>query len=224
MRFIPLSYMLEENSPVHLNLKKPELTHNKQIPNNGYNTYLINVENHSGTHIDASNHFIENGKLISDYSHNELTFTKPLILDVPKNPNELIEIDDVSDVNLNNVDCLFFRTEFGKFRSQDAHKYLTENPGISPGAIDWIRKNYKEIRCIGIDCVSISSYKNHELGRKAHLNAFKDVDGLGEPLLLIEDLKLNNIDKDSIKSVIVVPWQIKKIDSAPCTVLAELKN
>lgn len=60
-------------------------------------------------------------------------------------------------------------------------------------------------------------------GKEAHLNAFKNDDKLGEPLLLIEDMKLSEIRNGDLKCVIVIPWQIKGIDSAPCTVLAEIK-
>lgn len=223
MGYITLSYMLEETSPVHMALKKPQIIHNNRISRgDGYNSYMINVENHSGTHVDAPGHFIEEGKLISDYLPDELIFNNPLILDILKGQNELIGIDDVFETDLDDVDCLLFRTGFEKFHDGDPEKYITQNPGISPEAVYWIRKNFKSIRCLGIDCVSMSSYQNPKLGKEAHLNAFEENEKFGEPLLLIEDMKLDNIQNEDLKSIIVVPWQIKGIDSAPCTVLAKI--
>jgi len=35
-------------------------------------------------------------------------------------------------------------------------------------------------------------------------------------------MKLGNIKTEELKWVMVVPWQIKGIDSAPCTVIARL--
>jgi kynurenine formamidase len=223
--YITLSYTLEETSPVHIGLKKPEIYHNSQISKGkGYNSYIINVENHSGTHVDAPGHFIDGGKIISDYSPDELVFNNPLILDCPKKHQELIKVDELFDMNLDGKDCIIFRTGFGKYRKDDPETYLTLNPGIESDLVYWMRKNYPEIKCIGIDCVSISSFKNPEDGKKAHLNAFMENEELGEPLVLVEDMKLDNIENnDSIKSIIVVPWQIKGIDSAPCTVLAQIK-
>lgn len=224
MRYIALSHWLLDKSPVHIGLKKPEITPNSQISGgDGYNSYMINVENHSGTHIDAPGHFLENGKIISDYLPDDLIFNHPLILDIPKGQNEFIELQDMVDVNLNGVNSLFFSTGFEKYRCNDPGKYLTENPGISPDVVYWIRKNFNGIRCIGIDCVSISCFKSPELGRKAHLNAFKKYRNLGEPLLLIEDMKLGEIGNEDIESVIVSPWQVMGIDSAPCTVLGKIK-
>ncbi|HEY0196094.1 MAG TPA: cyclase family protein, partial [Methanobacterium sp.] len=86
----------------------------------------------------------------------------------------------------------------------------------------WIRENYPGIRCLGIDSVSISSYQNPALGRQAHVNAFKEGEKLGESLLLIEDMKLGSIKTEDLEWLMVVPWQIKGIDSAPCTVIAKL--
>ncbi|MGB9977853.1 cyclase family protein [Methanobacterium sp.] len=224
MGYITLSYMLEEISPVHMGLKKPEITHNNQIVDGkGYNTYLINVENHSGTHVDAPGHFTEDGKIISDYHPDELVFNKPLIVDIPKGSNELIKIWNISKLDFNDADCILFRTGFEKFHSDDSEKYLTQNPGISPEVVYFIRKNLKNVRCIGIDCVSISSYQNPGLGEEAHSNAFVKSKDFGKPLLLIEDMKLRNVKNEDLESIIIVPWQIKGIDSAPCTVLAKVK-
>ncbi len=53
--------------------------------------------------------------------------------------------------------------------------------------------------------------------------AFKKGADFGVPLLLIEDMDLRYVDKGSnFDRIIVVPWAIKDIDSAPCTVLAEI--
>ncbi len=224
MGYITLSYALEEASPVHIGLKEPEIIHNNQIVDEkGYNTYLIHVENHSGTHVDAPGHFVEDGKIISDYQPDELVFNNPLIVDIPKSPNELVKIWDISKLDFNDADCILFRTGFEKFHDNDPEEYLTQNPGISPEVIYFIRKNLKNVRCIGIDCVSMSSYQNPELGEDTHLNAFEKNKDFGEPLLLIEDMKLNNVKNEDLESIIIIPWQIKGIDSAPCTVLAKTR-
>lgn len=226
MKYTTLSYMLEGNSPVHIGLKEPEIIPNSQISKGGgYNSFIINVENHSGTHIDAPGHFLEGGKIISDYKPDEYVFNNPLILEIPKKQNELIKLEEISGMNLESKDCIFFCTGFGKYRGSDPEIYLTFNPGIEPDLVYWIRENYPEVRCIGIDCVSISSFQRPEEGKKAHLNAFMENEELGEPLLLVEDMNFENIENsDSIEKVIVAPWQIKGIDSAPCTVIAKIKN
>jgi len=224
MEYLLLSYIIDENSPFYIGTTKPVITPNNQISRgSSYNTYLITIENHCGTHVDAPAHFSPTGRKISDYNLQELTFNHPLILDCPKDPGENITIDDLWEVQMDGVDCIFFRTGFGKYRDADVETYLSQNPGISAAAIHWLRKKYKSIRCLGIDSISISNYGNEERGIKTHLAAFNADNSLGKPLLLVEDLKLDNISpKDRVKSIIILPWQIGVIDSAPCTVLAVL--
>lgn len=223
MQHITLSHVLEENSPVHMALKEPEFIQNSQISSgDGYNSFIINVENHSGTHVDAPCHFLERGKTISEYLQDELFFKNPLILDIIKGPDEIIEPQDLHEIDIDGFDCLFIRTGFEVYRDNHPEKYKTQNPSISPEAVQWLRENFPGIRCLGIDTVSFSSYNNPEPGRKAHVNAFREGENLGEPLLLIEDMKLGSIKTEDLEWVMVVPWQISGIDSAPCTVIAKV--
>ena len=85
---------------------------------------------------------------------------------MPKKQNEIIKLEEISGMNLESKDCIFFCTGFGKYRESDPEIYLTFNPGIEPDLVYWIRKNYPEVRCIGIDCVSISSFQRPEEGKK----------------------------------------------------------
>jgi arylformamidase len=223
MKFILLSHFIDNQSPYYVGTTKPSIKPNTQIKNgDDYNTYILKVGNHCGTHVDAPKHFIENGKNILDFDVNELIFNHPLIAVCHKGPNELIEIDNLKHYNLDEYDCILFRTGFGRYREENLDKYLKENPGISPETVDWIRENHKNIRCLGIDCISISRYNDAEIAKKTHITAFKDENKYGSPLLLIEDMNLDltKIRIDSIVQMIVIPWQVKGIDSAPCTVIA----
>jgi kynurenine formamidase len=44
------------------------------------------------------------------------------------------------------------------------------------------------------------------------------------PLLLIEDMHLSTIDSSKLEMIFVLPWQIKGVDSTPCTVLAKMNE
>jgi arylformamidase len=234
MRYVYLSYYIHEKSPVYVGLKTPSILTKCHISSEGYNTSIIIVENHSGTHVDAPAHFLEEGKTIGEYSLEDLIFSRVMIWDCPQASDELIDLNDFykSDLNkedIKNVECLLIRTGFSQYRTKDLSKYLTNNPGISEDFIHHIRNNYPQIRALGIDCVSISPYNNPESATKAHKTAFvrkEDVndENYGEPLLLIEDMKLQNIPAPgNIEKLFVVPWQIKGMDSAPCTVIAQLR-
>ncbi len=222
---ILLSYYIDNDSPYYIGTGKPQITPNNQIvKGDDYNTYSIKVENHCGTHVDAPKHFISSGRGISEYGIEDLIFENPLIIESPKGPGELIGVDDLKNSDLDGADCLFFKTGFGRYREEDRNKYLTQNPGISPETILWLRENHQTIKCIGIDTISISRYDDDLIAKETHITAFEKNVNWGNPLLLIEDMKLHFklLDDLNLTRVTVVPWQINGIDSAPCTVIASL--
>lgn len=199
------------------------MSHTSVAAGSTSDTYAITVYNHTGTHVDAPAHFVPNGRRISNYSPEELVFRKPLLVDIPKGPGEWVEEENVKRaVKLKGADCLLIQTGFGDLRNQDIYK--THNPGISPEAIFWLRRKFQTIRCIGIDSLSISGFQDRPRGRKAHFAAFERRAGFGEALLLVEDMNLAALKAGiKIQKITVVPWSILCVDSAPCTVLAEVK-
>ena len=226
MKYRILSYLIDENTPVYGSTPKPKITPYRRIcQGDSSNTYILTIHNHTGTHVDAPRHFIPDGRPISDYSLDELVFNNPLLMDCPKDLGELIELGDILAQKLDSVDCLLLRTGFGRFREKKQELYRTQNPGIAPEVIRWLREDFPAIRCIGIDGISISGFQHRELGRETHIAAFIKREGLGKPLLLIEDMNLGELLLgDTIKRVIIVPWQVLGVDSAPCIVLAAVIN
>lgn len=239
MNYIYLSYGLTENSPVYKGLKNISIIHYSTIPENGYNTHLISIENHSGTHVDAPAHFLEDGKCISEYGVEELIFDKVLVIEILRKEGEEINIEDLKNTDkifykgvdkvkglndkLSETDFLIIRTGFYKYRQEDSEKYLTQNPGLSPDLIEYLRENFPFIRAIGMDCISVSSFGNPDVAIKTHQNSFIKSEKYGEPLLLVEDMDLSNIStEDRIKKLFLMPWQIEGVDSAPCTIIVEV--
>ena len=224
MKYRILSYQIDENTPLYGSTPKPIFNPYRQIPKgDGTNSYVITIHNHTGTHVDAPRHFIPDGRPISDYSFDELIFNNPLLIDCQKALGELIEPEDIHMQELEGVDCLLLRTGFWSFRDRNQEIYRTHNPGISPDVFLWLRKEFTAIRCIGIDSISISSFQHREQGREAHIAAFINHEGLSKPLLLIEDMDLKVLSTDDkLRKVVVIPWQISGVDSAPCVVLAEV--
>jgi arylformamidase len=224
-KLVRLSYTLKENSPIHIGLTKPNITPVNQISHgDNYNTYLLTLENHCGTHVDAPAHFLEDGRKISEYQPDELLFRNPLILDCFKNPGELIGTKEVSRIKLKHYDCIFIRTGFDKYRISNLKNYLTLNPGISPEAVDYLRKNFPNLACLGIESISISRFGHQNEAIETHQTAFREKDDYGNPLLLVEDLNFQSLSDEIVAEVLVVPWQIGGIDSSPCTVLARIKE
>ncbi len=226
MPYESLSYDLHQDSLVHPALKKPEIRQKSHLNKEGYETYIIIIENHSSTHVDAPAHFLKGGKTISDYPAEEMVFHHPVLVESFKKCDEDLKIRDLKKIDqesLEKADILLFKTSFHRYRKNNPEIYLKHNPGISTKLIEYLRENYQSLRALGIDSVSISGYQKPEIAPETHIKAFIKKEEYGGPLLLIEDLNLKRLNSQSIiKRIIISPWRIKGIDSAPCEVLAEL--
>ncbi|MBU0591891.1 cyclase family protein [Candidatus Micrarchaeota archaeon] len=226
-KFILLSYWIDENTPTYANGPKLKKTTDNSMENgDSCNTCNILTSNHMGTHVDAPFHFNMNGKRISDYSINELIFEKPVHVKIIKNAGEWVEEEDIKKATIaKDCDCLILETGFGKLRGEPI--YIENNPGVSPEAVKILRTEFRQLRCIMLDTVSISGFGDRPQGRESHKTAFADDDGMGEPLLIVEDANILAIEKETksntpINRIFLIPWQIKDLDGAPCTVLAEI--
>lgn len=179
------------------------------------NVFRFTMENHWGTHTDSPNHFFRQGKRISAYPADFWIFRKPTVVHVDLKPAEIMKDIACLEAVRDDADLLLFRSGWSKYRGQDI--YGTQNPGIHPDIGRIVRRKFPNIRAVGMDWVSISSFRNRELGRETH-RAFLDPDGEGEPVLIIEDMDLSCDTKDLVE-VWVFPLRVEDLDSAPCTVV-----
>jgi len=180
------------------------------------NTMNLSFPNHSGTHIDFPYHFNSMGKTLNDYNAAFWVFDNIELVDLSGKLQDcqIIGSDMFFEINNEDIELLLIKTGYGSYRG--TNRYTLTPPGLSFELANYLRINFPKLRCVGMDLISISSYSNRDEGRKAH-HAFLNPDE-GEPILLIEDMKLD-ID-GPFNKVIVAPLLIDNADGAPCTVLA----
>jgi len=219
-RYIKLSYDIHEGMPVYPGTEVPVISKDKSIKNgDSCNTYSLRLSNHTGTHIDAPRHFFDNGQAIADYQLEELIFDKPYLLDSPKQEGEGVSVEDLDNQEgLENCDILLLRTGFGDRRQSDPDCYMQKGPFITPEAAEWIRINRPNIRCIGIDCLSVSSYTKRTLGKDTHQILLGKRSSCAPAVLILEDLRIPD-EAGDVDEIICLPLFIRGVDSAPCTVI-----
>lgn len=214
--YIYLSYYLNEDTPLYGGNKGIIINKLSEIKNgDSSNTKELIFNNHSGTHIDFPNHFIDNGKVSNDYDPDFWFFNNPYLIKYNAEENEIIDLNDSMLLSIpTNVDFLIIKTNFYKVRNQT--KYWKYNPGISPNLATKLRTKFSKLRAIGFDFISLTSYQNRILGRKSH----KEFLGKNE-ILIVEDMDLSLL-KNQPKKIMCFPLQVKNIDGAPVNVIAEL--
>ena len=217
-----LSYILDEQTPTYGDRNKFEQIKKSDISKGDIaNDTTISTTVHIGTHIDMPYHFYKDGQTIEDFDTNFWIFTKPLIVEINQddliiNENLLSQLDSIEDIE---YDILIVKTGICNIR--DKKEFWNENYGFSPDIAKYLRDNFPSIRVFGFDSISVSSFQERMTGRESH-KSFLDPSNL---ILLLEDMDLRNIDKDTkFKEIIVLPLRISDCDGLPCTVIGRLDD
>ena len=215
-KYIYLSYFLDEKTPIYGGSKGIEIIDNSSIEKGDTaNTKTLSFHNHSGTHIDFPNHFIQNGKKSDDYNANFWIFDNPYLIEVPVNEDELINLDqELLNSIPSNTDFLIFNTGFYKLRNDI--KFWKHNPGFSPEMAEKLKLQCPDLRVIAMDTISLTSFQNRKIGRIAHKKFLGDSN-----LLIVEDIDLNELDSQP-KKIMCFPLMVKGIDGSPVSIIAEI--
>ena len=217
-----LSYKLKHNEIGYGGGKVLSVTREKDLDRgDSCNTSLVAMSSHAGTHIDAQRHFLKAGLSMDRYALKDFIFNRPLVVDCPKKSGQMVEAGDLKQYSaaLKRVDLLVLRTGFFRFRSKP--EYYRANPGIAPDAARFIMRN-PNIRAVGIDTVSVSSFIQREDGRATHRIFLSGK----RHFLLIEDMDLSLPLKvlKNVKFIMAVPLLIRGADGSSCTVIAAIET
>jgi len=214
MTKIYLSHFLNNQTPLYGGASDLEIIQTRDIAkgDTSNNSYL-KMPNHAGTHLDYPRHFSSKGKNSNDYSANFWFFKNPFVLRYQAEENEIITLEKEIDTIPENIDFLIIDSGFQKHRG--TKKFWNNNPGMSPESADLLRKRCPNLRIIGFDFISLTSYQNRRLGRIAHKKYLIEND-----ILIIEDMDLSQLP-NQIRGLYCFPLLMSKIDGAPITIIAE---
>ena len=221
---IGLSHALSVSTPFYDGLQKPRIEKLYDLAKGDVcNSAYITTSNHCGTHVDAPNHFNPSGRKIAEYKPEELVFSRVGVYRLPLGASELIREEHLSGLTSSYRDCdaLILHTGFGTVRASDPHGYIHDGPGFSESGAKALMERLPALRALLVDFASISATKHEAEGAEAH-RVFLGCEGYGErTALLVEDCAIPD-EVPPIQRLLVVPWMIEGLDSAPCTVWAEV--
>ena len=81
-----------------------------------------------------------------------------------------------------------------------------------------MRENRPNIKIVGFDFISLTSWKYREEGKKAH-HAFLNPEGIGNPICIVEDMSLKNSNQQ-IKELIISPIIVSNSNGSPVTIFS----
>jgi kynurenine formamidase len=223
-QYIEFSHLIsKETSVMEAGFKPPAVIVRSRIAEGRHsNTSYLEMFAHTGTHIDAPWHFIDQGRKIEDFSIGEFVFSNVLLVEIPAGPHEPIPAAALKSHHdlLLRTDCLLIYSGFSVYRDTDEQTYTHATPGLSVEAAEYLR-GFDGLRCIGVDFISIENVQN---GRETNFPVHHLLLGRQAPMILLEDANLSALRSKEIKKVFLFPLRMAGIEASPVAAVAEMKE
>jgi arylformamidase len=210
-----LSHFINEATPQYGGADNISIKDDSRIiDGKSSNTKHLSFSNHIGTHIDFPHHFSDTGKTINNYPPSFWTFNKPFVVEYSAQDDEILSLENLLGHIPEDTDFLIIKTGFQKYRTEN--KYWNNNPGIHPNMAAMLKEQCPNIKAIGFDFISITSYQNRKLGRIAHKSFLVDND-----ILIVEDMNLSSV-QGQLQQLICLPLLINETDGSPITIIGKI--
>ena len=182
------------------------------VARDGYAIERVSCLTHTGTHLDAPSHFLEDGLSVDRIAAEKLV-GKAAVLDVRKDLTDAVIGLDVLKKHWPasfRPEIVLLETGWSHRRAPTKH-YLYDFPGISPEAAEWVAD--RGIHGIGTDTLGIDPYSN------ANFEAHKVL--LKRGIWILEALDhLDTLSEDRAYTLVAAPLKIGGASGAMARVFA----
>ncbi len=212
MKLLDLTLTVSENIPTFPGSPQPSFVQDKNIKNDGYNSELLFLSSHTGTHLDAPYHFQEKGEKIHEISLKRLVSSAILVKSRKKGDQPITKTDiqkfEKKHGKIPSGSTVIFWTGWQKMIKNTS--YFIRNPGLSTAAAKYLVS--KKINLVGTDSPSIDLGKDKRFPVH-HIFSKNNV-------LIVENL--TNLEKirSSKFHFVVLPLKLKGATGSPVRAIA----
>jgi len=177
-RWTSVSLPITEHMAVYKNLaeKRPAIETTRSFSSHGMHESTLHLPLHTGTHVDYPLHAIQGGKCSSEYELFPLEFLCRVV-DLTDDPPENIGLDQVSDIDIDGLEAVFFKT-----RKAPLQVFDPLFPWLTSEAAAWLAQY--PLLFVGIDQPGI---ERSQPGHETHILL------LSRDILIVEGLDLSRI-------------------------------
>ena len=190
---------LSSGMPMWPNEPGPDLSPMSQISSGDVaNVTRLTLGSHTGTHVDAPRHFIDEGRTVD-----------ALPLESLCGPARVIHVDDATSVKRRHlephrgVERILLQTRNGAL--WDKRGFQKDFLYLDPDAADWLVA--QRVRLVGIDYLSIEQFNSTDYHTHHAL--------LGAGIVIVEGLDLRKVPAGDY-TLWCLPLKVVGADGAPC--------
>jgi arylformamidase len=163
----------------------------------------IEINSHTGTHMDAPFHMIDDGTRLEDFSLDVLT-GRARVFEIPGVRS--LHRAELERLDWNGVERALFKTENSK-HWQDG-KFYEEFVYLEPDGAEFLVQ--KGLRLVGIDYLSIDKFRSES--HPTHFVLMK------RNIVIVEGLNLNAVPPGDY-TMVALPLNVQPADGAPARVI-----
>jgi arylformamidase len=206
MRTYDVTLTITHDMPVWPGDTPPTLVRTGSIEKgDNANTSEVTLSVHTGTHVDAPDHFLGNGKTIEQLSLDSL-LGRAYVLHLP-------DVDQITAAVLERADIpprtrrLLFKTRNSEYWAKGVKEFQTGFAGLTEDAAQLLVD--RNVRLVGIDYLSIAPYKKSRPTHRLLLEA---------GVVIVEGLDLSHVSQGRY-TITCLPLKLGGSDGAPARVI-----
>ena len=181
-----------------------------KVETQGYASETMFLSTHTGTHIDAPSHFIQDSRTVDQLDVSKFV-SRAILLTTPKKADQQITRSDIINCGINANDTVVFATGWEKWLKEE--NYMYNNPGLSSDAAEYLVSN--RVNAVAIDGPSI------DRGVDNHFNSHNILLSKGIPV--IENLcNLEQLRPATSFTIIINPLKLVGASGSPVRAIAVL--
>ena len=198
MKIYDISMEIHPEMPLYKDQEqyRPTITVHHDFNSGKYHQSSIEINMHSGTHIDAPLHMLAEGGAVDNLDLNKLV-AKCKVYSLTHLPDRITE-KDLRDRDITNGDFVILKT-----RNSLIDKFDPEFVYLDKSAAAYLKS--KEVIGVGIDALSI---ERNQPDHDTHTLL------LGAGIIILEGLRLKRIE-DGEYLMVAVPLNIKGVEASP---------
>jgi kynurenine formamidase len=208
MRVVDLTMSVSPNIKVFPGSPQPSFVAWSRFDVHKYDSEVVHMSTHTGTHMDAPSHFSPGNKSIDMISADRF-LGSALLLKVPLKASETVQVSDVKG-SIRKNDTVVLAT--GWEHNYEKDSYMKENPGLSKEAAKYLVE--RKVNAVAIDGPSIDPAYDSDFAVHNIL--------LPAGVLVVENLcNLDKITKSRF-TLVMTPLKLAGASGSPVRALAVL--